>query len=137
MRARAMGAVLVILGLLIIATPRAIFPVCGMGPGASAESRAGVHACHKTMKAETVLGAAAILAGFIPILWPGGKQILAASVAALVIAVLAALFPLYITGMCRMATMPCRMGTLPALVTLAILTGATGAAGFFLSRKTP
>jgi hypothetical protein len=121
-RARVFGGVLAALGIILILTPRYLFPVCGIG-------EPGFHACHGTLKAETVLGAVTIVIGMLPVLWPLRKTTLAASVSAIVLAALVVLFPAAITGMCKMPTMACRMGTLPALVTLGVIIALTGAAG--------
>lgn len=137
-KARVLGAVIVILGILLVLTPMYIFPVCGVGRYAPPPGEPiGHHACHGTLKAVTVLGSVAVLAGLMPLLWPGRKTALTASAAALVIAALAVLFPTVITGLCKMPTMACRLGTLPALITIAVLTALTGAAGLYTSRKPP
>ena len=129
-KARVLGVVLAVLGTLLILTPRYIFPVCGYG-------EPGFHACHGTLKAETVIGAITILAAAIVILWPLKKTLLASSAASLVIAALVILFPTVITGMCKMPTMACRMGTLPALVTLGVVIALVGLAGILASRSAP
>jgi hypothetical protein len=121
-RARVIGSVLAALGIILMVTPRYIFPVCGYG-------EPGLHACHGTLKAETVLAAITIVIGLLPVLWPLRRTALAASVSALVIAALVVLFPVAITGMCKMPTMACLMGTLPALVTVGVIIALTGGAG--------
>ena len=127
---------LVALGALAVAAPRQIFPVCGMGRYAPAPgSPGGHHACQGTLQAETALGGMLMLIGLAPALWPRRKTGLAASLAAMVIAGLVIISPLHLTGLCRMSTMPCRAGTLPALVTLGIIIATTGVAGIFLARK--
>jgi len=138
MKQRVFGLVFALLGLLLILTPRLIFPVCGVGRYAPPEGQAaGYHACHGTLKAETVLGAAAILVGSVAFLWPKRRVLAATSVLGLVTAVLAACFPLFITGMCKMPTMACRLGTQPALVTIAVLMAIAAAAGLAVSKRTP
>lgn len=138
MKAKAMGIALAALGALLILTPWYIFPVCGVGRYAPGPGMPlGVHPCHGTLSAETVLGAVAIIMGLIPLFWPHKRTVLAASISSAVIAALAALFPLAITGMCKVATMPCRLGTEPALYTVATLMMLTAALGLLAYRKMP
>ena len=125
-----------LLGILLILTPWYIFPVCGVGRNAPAPGEPiGHHTCFRTLKAETVLGAITILISIMPVLWPLRKIVLGASLGSLVIAVLVILFPTAITGLCKMPTMACRVGTLPALVTVGILIGIAAAIGLISSRK--
>jgi hypothetical protein len=136
MKARMVGIALMVLGLLLVLTPWVIFPVCGVGryappPGVVT----GTHPCHGTLQAETVLGAAAMVIGLIPLLWPQKSSVLWASIAAAALAVLAVLFPLEITGLCRVVTMPCRLGTLPAVETVATLMMLTAALGLTVYRN--
>lgn len=133
---RGTGVAFIVLGLFLILVPWVIFPVCGVGRYAPADGTiAGVHACHGTLKAETVLGAVAIVAGLVPLFWPGRRVLLFSSIAVLFVAVFAVLFPAVITGVCKVPTMPCRLGTLPALVITGVLTGMAGLAGIIMSRK--
>ncbi|HUT52522.1 MAG TPA: DUF4418 family protein [bacterium] len=135
MKARAVGIAVVALGVLLVLTPWVIFPVCGVGRFAPGPGIApGMHPCHGTLQAETVLGAAAIVIGFIPVLWPRKKAVLGASLGAAAVAVLAVLFPLAITGLCKVVTMPCRLGTLPALETVATLMMLAAALGLTVYR---
>ncbi len=138
MQGKAFGAVIVVLGLLIILTPWYIFPVCGKGRHAPPPGTPiGVHGCHKTLKAETVLGLVTIGVGFVPIVWPRKKAALGAAAATMVLAVLVILFPTAITGMCKVKTMPCLTGTLPALWILTFIMAVAGAGGLLVARKLP
>lgn len=126
------------LGLLLILVPWLIFPVCGVGRYAPAEGKiAGHHGCHKTLKAETALGIVVIGLGAVPLIYPRKKTMAAAAGLAVVAAFLAALFPTVITGMCKVPTMPCNLGTTPALVTVGAMLGLAGGAGFWAMRKLP
>ena len=136
MKARSIGIALAALGVLLVLTPWVLFPVCGVGryaPGPGIAS--GAHPCHGTLLAETALGAAALVLGLFPVLWPGKNAVLGASIGAAVVAALVVLFPVAITGMCKVVTMPCRLGTLPALETAATLMMLTAALGLAVYRK--
>ncbi len=138
MRGRALGITIIVLGVLLILTPWYIFPVCKVGRYAPPEGvQLGGHGCHDTLKAETALGGLAVIIGFLPVIWPRKKALLAASTAIVLIALLVALFPTVITGMCKVPTMPCNTGTLPALIILSILFGITGVSGIIVFRKIP
>jgi hypothetical protein len=134
MNYRILGASIAILGILLMLTPRYIFPVCGMGKVGAAPGP-GWHGCHGTMEAEAALGAAVAALGLVPIIWPRRRAMLTASLGALIAYALAIIFPLYITGLCRMPTMPCQKGTFPAIVALALLLAVAGIAGRVPSRR--
>jgi len=138
MKPRAIGIVIMILGALLILTPWYIFPVCGVGRYAPpAGALIGYHGCHATLRAETLLGAVTIILGVLPLLWPQRKALMAATWASVGVAVLAVLFPTVITGLCKVATMPCRLGTLPALETVATLLVINAIFGLLIYRKMP
>lgn len=135
---RYVGVAIVIMGMLVILTPRRIFPVCGVGRYAPLAGGPVVHhACHNTLKAGTALGVAAIIIGLIPLVRPLRKTVFWSSIAAIGISALVVLFPASITGVCKMPDMPCRIGTLPALVTVAALMFMVGVIGLLGCRKTP
>ncbi len=135
MAKRVMGIIMMLLGLALILTPWYLFPVCGRGRYAPKDP--GIyprHKCANTLKAETVLGLLTISVGAISLVRPRRKILIGSSAALLILSGLVALFPLQITGLCKMATMPCRMGTLPALITLSILMAIIGVAGIIQGR---
>jgi hypothetical protein len=120
MKARIAGVIILLLGLLLLLTPWLIFPVCGVGRNAAGVSRAlGHHGCHGTLWAETAIGSATIIIGLLPLIWPKPRVLRPAAWASAGCALLAVLFPLFITGMCNFSTMPCRLATLPAIETVA------------------
>ena len=138
MKARVVAIMIMIWGALLILIPWTIFPVCGIGPNAAGTMASiGYHGCQGTLRAETALGLIALGLAAVPLLWPQRRPLLIASLGGLLIALLAILFPTVITGMCRVPTMPCRMGTLPALIIVSVLLGLCSAAGLALSRKLP
>jgi len=126
----------VLLGIIVILIPWVLFPVCGIEKGAFLVGNLpGYHGCHGTLKAVTALGGVAVLAGIVPLLLPRRQAVFASSVVSLLIAALVILFPSVITGICSMPTMPCRLGTLPALVTAGIIMGIAGITGIFISKR--
>ncbi len=138
MSARIIGITIIILGVFLLVTPRYIFPVCGVGRYAPEPGTPiGKHGCHDTLKAETALGIALLPLGLVPVMWPRRKVLMGVSIATLLTALLVILFPTVITGICKMPTMPCRLGTQPALVIEGILLGLAGVAGLLAARKLP
>ena len=111
------GALLVLLGIIIILTPWVIFPVCEMH-GLFVETKTGMKLpmpCGYTARAETGVGALIAVAGGLLIArrTPETKQ--AVGVFSIAAGVLVILLPTVIIGMCRLADHPCRQLTLPAL----------------------
>ncbi len=132
---RVFGSATVTLGILLILTPLMVFPVCGMGRHVPPSGeRIGHHGCHDTLGAEIALGAALIITGLAPIIWPRRKALRFSSIAMMVIATLVVVFPIKMFEICKMPTMPCRVETLPALCVIAILMGVLSGVGLFLSR---
>jgi hypothetical protein len=111
------GALLVLLGIIIILTPWIIFPVCEMH-GMYMVLQSGVKMpmpCGWTARAETGVGALIAVAGGLLIArrTPETKQ--AVGVFSIAAGVLVILLPTVLIGMCRLADHPCRQLTLPAL----------------------
>ncbi len=123
-------------GTLIILTPRFFFPVCGLenNPFFFGDF-ATTHGCHATLNAVSILGLISILTGLIPVIRPNKITLLIAVITSFVVSILTILFPLKITGICMMATMPCRFGTLPGLVTAGLLMLFLGVVGLIVYRK--
>ncbi len=134
-RARAMGVVFMIFGGVVILVPRIVFPVCGLDGSPFLLKLPGHHGCHPTLTAETILGVIAIITGMIPLILPQKKTLFFSSIMIIALAALVILFPSAITGLCKMPTMPCRLGTLPGIVTTGIIMCCAGGAGIFISRK--
>jgi hypothetical protein len=111
------GALLVLLGIIIVLTPWVIFPVCEMH-GLFVETKTGMKLpmpCGYTARAETGVGALIAVAGGLLIArrTPETKQ--AVGVFSIAAGVLVILFPTVLIGMCRLADHPCRQLTLPVL----------------------
>jgi len=111
------GALLVLLGIIIILTPWVIFPVCEVHD-IYMVLQSGVKMpmpCGWTARAETGIGALIVVAGGLLLArkTPETKQ--AVGVFSIAAGVLVILFPTVIIGMCKLADHPCRQLTLPAL----------------------
>jgi hypothetical protein len=116
------GALLVLLGIVIILTPWILFPVCEM-EGIYVITQTGMKlpmTCGWTARAEAGVGGLIVLAGGILILrsTPETRQVVGIFVIAM--GALVVLFPTILIGMCKVATYPCRLTTLPALEILGV-----------------
>ena len=122
-KVNAIGALLILFGIVITLTSWFFFPVCEMY-GMYAETKAGVKLpmpCGYTARAETGIGALIVVAGGLLIARNTPDTRLAAGVFSLACGVLVVLFPTVIIGMCRLADHPCRELTLPALEILGVI----------------
>ena len=132
---RGLGALLAILGIIIILTPWVIFPVCEVH-GLFVETAAGMKLpmpCGYSARAETGMGALiAVAGGLLVARWtPETRQ--AVGVFSSAAGVLVILFPVALIGMCRLADHPCRLLTLPALEILGIVVIIIG--GYLLWKR--
>jgi hypothetical protein len=117
------GALLLILGIVIILTPWIIFPVCEHY-GNYIMTQSGTQfpmPCGWTARAESGVGALIVVAGGLLIFRSTPETRQAAGIFSVAMGILVILFPTVITGMCRMADHPCRTLTLPALEILGII----------------
>jgi len=129
------GALLVILGILVILTPWVLFPVCEM-EGLFLKTASGVQMpmkCGWTARAETGMGALIVLAGGMLIARHTPETRQAVGVFTIAFGVLVVLFPTFLIGMCALADHPCRMTTLPALELLGVIVVIIG--GFLLWKR--
>jgi len=116
------GALLVLLGIVIILTPWILFPVCEM-EGSYVVTQTGMKlpmTCGWTARAEAGVGGLIVLAGGILILrsTPETRQVV--GIFSIAMGALVVLFPTVLIGMCKVATHPCRLTTLPALEILGV-----------------
>jgi hypothetical protein len=119
----AYGALLALLGIIIILTPWIIFPVCEM-EGSYVVTAAGMKlpmTCGWTARAETGIGALIVVAGGLLIARSTRETRQAVGVFSIAMGALVILFPTVLIGMCKVATHPCRMTTLPALEILGVI----------------
>jgi hypothetical protein len=133
------GALLVILGIVIMLTPWVIFPVCemygnymDMGMGMEMGAKVPM-TCGWTARAETGMGALIVVAGGLLIARSTPETRQAVGVFTIAMGVLVILFPTFLIGMCRMAEHPCRVLTLPALEILGIIVILVG--GYLVMKK--
>jgi len=117
------GALLVLLGIVVILTPWIIFPVCEM-QGLYLKTAAGTDfpmTCGWTARAETGIGALIVVAGGLLIARSTPETPQAVGIFSIALGALVVLFPTVLIGMCKVASHPCRMTTLPALELLGIV----------------
>jgi hypothetical protein len=129
------GALLVLLGIIIILTPWIIFPVCEMG-GLYVQTVSGMKlpmTCGWTARAETGIGALIVVAGALLIARSTVETRQAVGVFAIAMGALVVLFPTFLIGMCKVASHPCRMTTLPALEILGVIVILIG--GYLLWKR--
>jgi hypothetical protein len=133
---RSLGLFTLILGILLFLTPSHLFPICGfpLEPGAEVGLLTTM-ACYKTLRVAQALAGITMALGLTLLLWAQPRVGLFGSMAAAGLGILVILTPLAIAPVCKMPTMPCRLGTLPALVILGILLLAVGGAGTLLLWK--
>jgi drug/metabolite transporter (DMT)-like permease len=117
------GALLILLGVIIVLSSWIIFPVCEMH-GLYAETKTGTKLpmpCGYTARAETGIGALIVVAGGLLIVRNTRETRQAVGVFTIATGVLVILFPTFLIGMCKLADHPCRMLTLPALEILGVI----------------
>lgn len=132
---RALGILLVLLGIVVILTSWVIFPVCEMH-GLFVETKAGTQLpmpCGYTARAETGMGALIAVAGGLLVMRQTPETRQAVGVFATAAGVMVILFPTVLIGMCRLADHPCRQLTLPALEILGAAVIITG--GYLLWKR--
>lgn len=120
---KALGAAVVVLGIIVAIGPHYIFPVCQYF-GQVVTTAAGTTIpmkCFWTAQAEVGLGALAVVAGLLLILsrQQETRRMLGIVVASLGILVL--LTPTNLIGMCMSPDHPCRVGTEPFLILMGVV----------------
>lgn len=130
--------VILAMGVLIILIPWVLFPVCGVGrftppPGTLAR----MHGCDGTLKAATLLGILVTLSGLLPFMVKQRWVNIVTIAVTVVCGILLILCPTVLTGVCKVATMPCVYGTKPALIIAGIVLILAGGAGALVLKKTP
>jgi hypothetical protein len=117
------GVLLVILGILIILVPWIIFPVCEV-EGSYMISSTGMKVpmtCGWTARADSGVGALIVVAGGLLVARSSKETRQAVGIFSIAMGALVVLFPTILIGMCKVATHPCRMTTLPALEILGVI----------------
>jgi drug/metabolite transporter (DMT)-like permease len=129
------GALLVLIGIVIILTPWIIFPVCEV-EGSYLTTSTGVKMpmpCGWTARAEGGAGGLIIIAGGLLIFRGNPETRKIVGIFSIALGALVVLFPTVLIGMCKIATHPCRLMTLPALEILGIMVIITG--GYLLWKR--
>lgn len=116
----------ILLGLLVILAPTVLFPVC--------ESEKKM-ACYYTKEAEIGIGILIAALGVVYFFLKNKSARLGIAVAEFFSAGLVLLYPLKLTGLCKMSDMACRVKTLPALIVLAVLLLAVALGDLFFLGK--
>jgi hypothetical protein len=122
-RVNGIGALLVLLGIIVILVPWIIFPVCEMG-GLYVQAVSGMQypmPCGWTARAETGVGTLIVVAGGLLIARNTPETRQAVGVFVIALGALVILFPTVLIGMCKLASHPCRTTTLPALELLGVI----------------
>ena len=120
------AASFILLGLLIILAPIVLFPVC--------ESEKKM-ACYYTKEAEIGIGILIAALGVVYFFLKNKSARLGIAIAEFFSAGLVLLYPLKLTGLCKMSDMACRVKTLPALIVLAVLLLAVALGDLFFLGK--
>ena len=132
---RIYSLLIIVFSVLLILIPWQLFPVCGVGRYAVQKGMM-MHGCGATLNFVTILGIIGIVIGVIMQVQPGRVIAIAASISFAVLGGLVILFPTAITGVCRVANMPCVYGTKPALIVAGFVMVLFGVSGSYIFRKT-
>ncbi len=123
-RVKFLAVLLLVLGVLIALTPRYIFPVCEY-KGMRIMTQGGGYVpmrCFYTGQAELGLGLLIVLLSAFLLLSTQRETQIYLSLSLAAAFSLSLLLPTVLIGICRSPTMPCRVGTWPAL----LLEGSVG-----------
>ncbi len=107
------GVLSIILGVVVALIPNVLFPVC--------ESMDKKMSCYYTSKAEIGIGVLIAILGLIYVFIENKDIRVGITIAQVLNSTLVLLFPLAITGLCKMHTMACRVKTLPALIVVSVI----------------
>ena len=132
---RGTGALLVLLGILVILVPWFIFPVCEIH-GLYLQAASGMQfpmTCGWTARAETGVGALIAVAGGLLIARGTRETRQAVGIFSIASGVIVILLPTVLIGMCKLADHPCRQLTLPGLEILGVVVIVVG--GFLLWKR--
>ncbi|MCR5607577.1 MAG: DUF4418 family protein [Lachnospiraceae bacterium] len=122
------SATQLLLGVLVYLIPTSLFAVC------KGEMKM---ACYYTKQAEIGLAIIVILLSIASLIFADKKIRAGISISLSSVAIIILLYPLKLIGLCKMDTMPCRIGTLPARIVVSFLLFAVSAANavYLLKKK--
>lgn len=117
----------IVLGILLVLVPTVLFPTC--------DATEMKMACYYTKQAEVGLGVLVAVLGIVALLSKNVDVRRGLSIAVLGIAGLVVAYPLYLTGLCKMSDMMCRLRTLPALILISVVIGVVAIINFLYLGK--
>lgn len=117
----------IVLGILLALVPTVLFPTC--------DATEMKMACYYTKQAEVGLGVLVAVLGIVALLSKNVDVRRGLSIAVLGIAGLVVAYPLYLTGLCKMSDMMCRLRTLPALILISVVIGVVAIINFLYLGK--
>lgn len=117
----------IVLGILVALVPTVLFPTC--------DATEMKMACYYTKQAEVGLGVLVAVLGIVALLSKNADVRRGLSIAVLGIAGLVVAYPLYLTGLCKMSDMMCRLRTLPALILISVVIGVVAIINFLYLGK--
>lgn len=117
----------IVLGILLALVPTVLFPTC--------DATEMKMACYYTKQAEVGLGVLVAVLGIVALLSKNVDVRRGLSIAVLGIAGLVVAYPLYLTGLCKMSEMMCRLRTLPALILTSVVIGVVAIINFLYLGK--
>ena len=119
------GIIAIALGMLVALIPILIFPVC-TSMFELTNGKSLFMKCHWTAMAELLVGILIVFDGILIIGFKKRETRIALSIMLFLFGLTALLMSTVVIGMCATATMPCRIGTEPALIVVSIVTMVVG-----------
>ncbi len=119
------GILAIALGMLITLIPMLIFPVC-TNMFELTNGKSLFMKCHWTAMAELLVGILVVIDGILLIGFKKHETRIALSIMLFLLGLTALLMSTVVIGMCETATMPCRVGTEPALIVVSVITMLVG-----------
>lgn len=126
----AVGIIAIVLGVLIALIPQVIFPVC-TDKIELLNGKTLFMKCHWTAMAELLVGILIVFDGILIIGFKKHETRLALSVMLFLLGLTSLLISTVVIGMCATATMPCQVGTEPALIVVSVITMVVGIGNIF------
>jgi hypothetical protein len=130
------AGILIVLGAIVAAAPWTFAPVCELQNMwvQTASGKLLPMPCGYTARAELGVGSMIVFSGVAMLMVKTAATRRAAGAFAGALGALAIAFPTYLTGMCAVASHPCRTATEPTLILSGLATLAVGA-GLVLMRQ--
>lgn len=128
------GIIAIVLGVLITLIPIVIFPVC-TDKIELMNGKTIFMKCHWTAMSELLVGILIVLTGILIILFKKRETRLALSIILFLFGLTSLLMSTVVIGMCQTATMPCRIGTEPALIVASVITMVVGIGNIFIQGR--